>query len=615
MAALSAAWLRVLAALVFVALTHSHQAAPDTFQASAGRLLLLRCPLTGAHSNVTWTRGGTGGGTLPPGVEVREGLLWFLPVRTSHNGTYTCEARRDRPGQLVYFGVLVSPDLCPPAAEVRSMDLGVSESLPCQQDDILGLNRTHNLRWLKDCHPVERQGTPVAVHASGSMRLTGATQEDAGKYTCLVEVRLHGSTYTSARSIQLEINNVSLFTDPEVFLQQDVVAVELGARVELKCHALMGFQVDQETFLYWLVHGTYAEDDEELQESVHSSRSRGRVVLTSTLTIAKVVPRFLNTNFSCRLKHPRRNKDRLLLLVEASPSRSYTAVCIGAVASLLFFFLLAAVLLFFKVDVTLACRRLRGRFSRQRGDVTSPGAGVRRSACRRRRLLSSDVYDAFVSVLHDGRPTSAHAVAAAFALRTLPGQLEERHGYRLFIAGRDDTLGEARHDAMADVLCRCRRLIIILSRGGTQTERKTETQTETETERMTEMERKTETQTERKTEMQTETERKTETQTEMERKMETETEKKTERKTERRAHLSYEQKLGLHDALTGKHPRVILVEIDGPLDYGDLPESLGYIRRRQGALTWRTDGQSNRIFWKKLRYHMPSLPQGGQPSL
>lgn len=56
---------------------------------------------------------------------------------------------------------------------------------------------------------------------------------------------------------------------------------------------------------------------------------------------------------------------------------------------------------------------------------------------------------------------------------------------------------------------------------------------------------------------------------------------------------------------------------DGPVDYRHLPESLCYIKRRQGALKWKTDSHathkliklcSNRNFWKKLRYHMPSVP-------
>jgi len=48
-----------------------------------------------------------------------------------------------------------------------------------------------------------------------------------------------------------------------------------------------------------------------------------------------------------------------------------------------------------------------------------------------------------------------------------------------------------------------------------------------------------------------------------------------------------------------------------PVEDAALPESLRYVRRRQGALSWRSSpAQSNRTFWKKLRYHMPPVPLG-----
>lgn len=53
----------------------------------------------------------------------------------------------------------------------------------------------------------------------------------------------------------------------------------------------------------------------------------------------------------------------------------------------------------------------------------------------------------------------------------------------------------------------------------------------------------------------------------------------------------------------------------GPVDYSDLPESLRYIKRKQGSLKWRKTSPGatslskmylNRNFWKDLRYCMPS---------
>lgn len=60
---------------------------------------------------------------------------------------------------------------------------------------------------VEDCHPVEREGESVSVTERGAMILPKASEGDAGKYTCLVDVLLDGRSYTAARSIQLVIKN------------------------------------------------------------------------------------------------------------------------------------------------------------------------------------------------------------------------------------------------------------------------------------------------------------------------------------------------------------------------------------------------------------------------
>lgn len=70
-----------------------HSGETETYHVSVGHLLVLKCRIADAHTNVTWSREGRHNQSLPAGVEVREGLLWFLPVQMSHNGSYTCEKR------------------------------------------------------------------------------------------------------------------------------------------------------------------------------------------------------------------------------------------------------------------------------------------------------------------------------------------------------------------------------------------------------------------------------------------------------------------------------------------------------------------------------------------
>ncbi|XP_061547645.1 interleukin-1 receptor type 1 isoform X1 [Phycodurus eques] len=540
----------VLAVLLSAAVTRGHKGPPDTYHVSAGHLLLLKCPITGTHDNVTWTREGSSAGakvSLPPGVEVRDGFLCFLPTQTSHNGTYSCESAVVQSETIkMDFRVSVSTGLCPPVAEVRRVPLGVTQSLPCKLDHVLRLNNMSNVRWLKDCHPVVREGAPISVHDSGLMRLRKATQDDAGTYTCLVNVSLEGRMYTSARSIQLHISNMlahTVLSEPEVIQQQEqMLAVDMGARVELKCLAFMGFSQDEETFMFWVVNGSFADDDPELQESFHITANQDRMFGESTLTISRVLPRFLNVSIRCRVQSPLVVKDCLVQLREANHSWFHAGMAVGLATSLLL--LLVFLLVFFKADVVLAYRRLRGYFVTPQDADWVP-------------------YDALVSVVHAAGSETSPSVASDFALQLLPSRLEERHGYRLFITGRDDSPGEATHDAMAATMQRCRRLIIILAKKEEEEEKEA-----SEWRPFSHEDRQ----------------------------------------------LNYEQKLGLHEALTHNTPSVILLEIDGPPDYSRLPQSLGFIKRRQGALTWRKH-KPNRVFWKKLRCLMPAVPATRQSRL
>ncbi|KAK0140251.1 Interleukin-1 receptor type 1 [Merluccius polli] len=180
------------------------------------------------------------------------------------------------------------------------------------------------------------------------------------------------------------------------------------------------------------------------------------------------------------------------------------------------------------------------------------------------QVSDGKLYDAYVSYLYSSGGGSSEVVT--FALTVLPEVLEKQHGFRLFIRGRDDCPGEALHDVIAGMVSMSRRLVLILS-----------AQSDSDTSPL----------------------------------------------HPSQSQLAYEHSVGLYDALTQGGLRVILVEIDGPVDYAALPESLRYIQRTQGALRWRgassgnhtrTKLAANRTFWKHLRYHMPPAPQAQPPS-
>nr|AGL76512.1 type I interleukin-1 receptor [Epinephelus coioides] len=225
-----AGWVVLMAALMSLGFTvgHNHSGETDTYHVSVGHLFLLRCLFADAHTNVTWSREGRHDQSLPTGVEVRDGLLWFLPVQVSHNGSYTCEKRGTTGLSRMTFGVSVSNKECPDPPETISIIRGVNEGLPCKQKEIFRLKNTRKIRWMKECHPVEGQRKRVFVDENGLMRLSTASEQDAGTYTCLVDINLDGKMYTAARSIQLNIKNNTFIAKPEVmFPKGKVVVVEV----------------------------------------------------------------------------------------------------------------------------------------------------------------------------------------------------------------------------------------------------------------------------------------------------------------------------------------------------------------------------------------------------
>lgn len=86
---------------------------------------------------------------------------------------------------------------------------------------------------------------------------------------------------------------------------------------------------------------------------------------------------------------------------------------------------------------------------------------------------------------------------------------------------------------------------------------------------------------------------------------------------------SSEEQIGLYNALVHDGIKVILLELEKIQDYEKMPESIQFLRRKQGAIRWSGDWTAGRPqsaktrFWKQVRYHMPAQqplrPRAGRP--
>ncbi|XP_070607148.1 interleukin-1 receptor-like 2 isoform X2 [Erythrolamprus reginae] len=79
-----------------------------------------------------------------------------------------------------------------------------------------------------------------------------------------------------------------------------------------------------------------------------------------------------------------------------------------------------------------------------------------------------------------------------------------------------------------------------------------------------------------------------------------------------------EQNIAVYHALIPDGMKTILIEMSKIKDYSNMPESIRYIKQKQGAIRWKGDimkkdsSSANSSFWKKVRYRMPPAHQGSQ---
>uniref|UniRef100_J3S8Y7 Interleukin-1 receptor-like 2-like n=1 Tax=Crotalus adamanteus TaxID=8729 RepID=J3S8Y7_CROAD len=72
-----------------------------------------------------------------------------------------------------------------------------------------------------------------------------------------------------------------------------------------------------------------------------------------------------------------------------------------------------------------------------------------------------------------------------------------------------------------------------------------------------------------------------------------------------------EQNIAVYHALIPDGMKTILIEMSKIKDYSHMPESIRYIKQKQGAIRWKGDitkkdsSSANSSFWKKVRYRMP----------
>nr|XP_006133233.1 interleukin-1 receptor type 1 [Pelodiscus sinensis]XP_006133235.1 interleukin-1 receptor type 1 [Pelodiscus sinensis]XP_006133236.1 interleukin-1 receptor type 1 [Pelodiscus sinensis]XP_025045496.1 interleukin-1 receptor type 1 [Pelodiscus sinensis]XP_025045497.1 interleukin-1 receptor type 1 [Pelodiscus sinensis] len=165
-------------------------------------------------------------------------------------------------------------------------------------------------------------------------------------------------------------------------------------------------------------------------------------------------------------------------------------------------------------------------------------------------FLSKEVSDGKIYdayVLYPKNRVSCLYSPDIFALKILPEVLERQCGYNLFIFGRDDLPGQAVINVADEKISQSRRVIIVLV---------------------------------------------------------------PDSSCYSVLEDSSEQQLAVYNAIIRDGIKVILIELDKIKDYTNMPESIKYIKQKQGVIKWKGDftersHSARTTFWKNVRYQMP----------
>ncbi|XP_059418561.1 interleukin-1 receptor-like 2 [Carassius carassius] len=375
------------------------------------------------------------------------------------------------------------------------------------------------------------------------------SKDMVGLYTCFVNFTFGGENYTAAQTTELYDQSIVVTKPTIIYPKNETLKVTLGESYTLKCKALVGEDDNGETDIFW---GSDSKPFESVELNITSSimEDGDQKYMLSFLHITEVTKEYLYTNFTCLVQHPAGSDFGKVFLIPASQIECYYWIGFGLVALLM---LLCAVVFLFRIDLVLVYR------------AVCPSAAVNNDG---------KLYDAYVSYLHGDQHSSSSA--RTFALDLLPAVLEDLYGYKLFISGRDELPGEAVHEVITDRMSRSRRLIIVLTSQSCVSPQADATKSLLPDQLPV-----------------------------------TNDVQLKETTPSDKIWATYEQRVGLYDALVKQGLKVILVQVEDGVEEALLPESLQYISRTKGILKWtqNTSERGNKSFWKYMRYRMPPVKQ------
>ncbi|XP_058683304.1 interleukin-18 receptor 1 [Poecile atricapillus] len=325
--------------------------------------------------------------------------------------------------------------------EIKSA--GTGHSLKCND---LSVYENDSVTWYKDCENYEHE-------TETELNFRTLTVQNSGIYTCKILISHEGKIYHSTNTIKLVVEeDASEAVTLEIVGHHEEIETEIGKEEILNCTSFLGYYMQEDASLYWLINQTFPEpctgipenEPSICEEELKKLQLGNKFYVTRLLRIKKIREEDMHHNFTCMLQADESTQIRIVKLKKGKtqdlPVHIFTT---GMVLALLFPFVAVAVVfvfVIFRVDFVLFYR-----YVCRRDDTAGDGKE----------------YDAFVSYLKDC--VSPIDEEREFALKILPMILEENFGYKLCIFERDIFPGGAFVDDIHSFIDKSRRLIIILS--------------------------------------------------------------------------------------------------------------------------------------------------------
>ncbi|XP_015976255.1 interleukin-1 receptor type 1 [Rousettus aegyptiacus] len=459
--------------------------------------------------------------------------LWFVPAKVEDSKQYYCAVRNSTyclKIEITAKFVQPEPNLCYSAETIFTQRLPVAGDgqLVCPYLDYFKdeYNEYPKIQWYKDCKPLILDNINF-IGEINKLIMMNVTEAHKGNYTCHASYTHLGKQYGITRVI--ELITLEEYKPKRPVIESPVnetLEVVLGSQLQLICNVTGQYS----DVVYWKWNGSVIHDDPELvndYQQVENPSSKKKNTILITLNISEVKSKFYRYPFTCIAKNTYGINAAYIQLIYPVPNFQKHVIGIFVVLTVV---IMSSVFIYkiFKVDIVLWYRNSCYDFLSQKA---SDGK-------------TYDAYILYPKTLGEGSTSNSDI----FVYKVLPEVLEKQCGYKLFIYGRDDYVGEDFVEVTNENIKKSRRLIIVLVRGisgfswlgG-----------------------------------------------------------------------SSEEQIVMYNALIQAGIKVVLLELEKIQDYEKMPESIKFIKRKHGAIRWSGDFTEERLqsaktrFWKNVRYHMP----------